>query len=53
MTGSALAGAIAEAAGDAFPYVLAAVLCLVTLLATGSVRAPTSRRVADGGSLVR
>ena len=53
MSGPALAGAIAETAGDAFPYVLAAALCLVTLLAVGTVRAPTSRRVADGGSSVR
>jgi MFS family permease len=53
MSGPALAGTIAEAAGDAFPYVLAAALCLVTLLVVGSVRAPTSRRVADGGSSVR
>ena len=53
MSGPALAGAIAESAGDAFPYLLAAVLCLVTLLAVGTVRAPTSRRVAGGGSSVR
>ena len=53
MSGPALAGAIAEAAGDAFPYVLAAGLCLVTLLAAGTVRAPRPRRVADGGSSVR
>jgi len=53
MSGPALAGAIAEEAGDAFPYVLAAALCLVTLVAVGTVRAPTSRRVADGGSSVR
>ena len=53
MTGPALAGAIAETIGDAAPYALAALLCLVTLVATGTVRAPTSRRVADGGSSVR
>jgi len=53
MTGPALAGAIAEAAGDAVPYVLAAVLCLLTLAATGTVRAPTTRRVAGDGSSVR
>jgi MFS family permease len=53
MTGPALAGAVAENAGDAVPYVLAAALCLVTLLATGTARAPTSRRVADGGSSAR
>jgi MFS family permease len=53
MSGPALAGTIAEVAGDAFPYVLAAALCLVTLLAVGTARAPTSRRVADGGSSVR
>jgi MFS family permease len=53
MSGPALAGAIAETMGDAVPYVLAAALCLLTLLATGTVRAPTSRRVAGGGSSVR
>ncbi len=53
MTGPALAGTIAERVGDAAPYGLAALLCLVTLVATGTVRAPTSRRVADGGSSVR
>ena len=53
MTGPALAGAIAEAAGDAVPYVLAAVLCLLTLAATGTVRAPTTRRVAGDGSSAR
>ena len=53
MTGPALAGAIAEAAGDAVPYVLAAVLCLLTLAATGTARAPTTRRVAGDGSSAR
>ena len=53
MSGPALAGAIAESAGDAVPYVLAAVLCLLTLLATGTVRAPTTRRVAGDGSSAR
>ena len=33
-------GAIAEAAGDAVPYVLAAALCLLTLAATGTAGAP-------------
>ena len=48
MTGPALAGTIADAAGDGLPYVLAAVLCALTLAATsrlssraGTVRAPT------------
>jgi DHA1 family multidrug resistance protein-like MFS transporter len=53
MSGPALAGAVAESAGDAIPYVLAAVLCLLTLLATGTVRAPTTRRVAGDGSSAR
>jgi MFS family permease len=53
MSGPALAGAVAESAGEAVPYVLAAVLCLLTLLATGTVRAPTTRRVAGDGSSVR
>jgi MFS family permease len=48
MTGPALAGTIADAAGDGLPYVLAAVLCALTLAATsrlgsraGTARAPT------------
>jgi MFS family permease len=53
MSGPALAGAIADMAGDAVPYALAAALCLVTLAATGTVRAPTTRRVAGDGSSVR
>jgi MFS family permease len=53
MTGPALAGAIAEVAGDAVPYALAAVLCLITLAATGTARAPTTRRVAGDGSSAR
>ena len=53
MTGPALAGAIAEAAGDAVPYVLAAALCLLTLAATGTARAPTTRPVAGDGSSAR
>jgi MFS family permease len=52
-TGPAAAGAVADAAGDAVPYLIAATLCLLTLLATATVRAPTARRVADGGSCVR
>ncbi|MEO5576916.1 MAG: MFS transporter [Gaiellaceae bacterium] len=45
MTGPALAGAVAEAAGDAVPYLLAAALCLVTLVATRTVRAPAGGTV--------
>jgi MFS family permease len=48
MSGPALAGTIADAAGDAVPYLLAAALCLLTLAATarlssraGTARAPT------------
>ena len=48
MTGPALSGTIADAAGDGLPYVLAATLCAVTLAATSrlssrreTVRAPT------------
>ena len=52
-SGPALAGAVADAAGDAVPYLIAAALCLVTLLATTTVRAPTTRRVADDGSSAR
>jgi len=38
MSGPALAGTVADAAGDAVPYLLAAALCLVTLLVTGTSR---------------
>jgi MFS family permease len=48
MSGPALAGTIADVAGDGVPYVLAAVLCALTLAATsrlspraGTARAPT------------
>ena len=48
MSGPALAGTIADAVGDGLPYVLAAVLCALTLAATsrltaraGTARAPT------------
>ena len=53
MTGPALAGSVADAAGDGVPYLVAATLCLVTLLATGTVRAPTPRPVAGDGSSAR
>jgi MFS family permease len=53
MSGPALAGAVADAVGDAAPYGLAAALCLITLLATGTARAPTPRRVAGDGSSAR
>ena len=53
MSGPALTGALAETTGDAVPYLLAAGLCLVTLAATGSARAPTQRRVAEDGSSAR
>jgi MFS family permease len=50
MSGPAAAGALAEAGGDAVPYLVGAVLCLVTLAATGrlslqaeSARAPSPR----------
>jgi MFS family permease len=48
MTGPALSGTIADAAGDGLPYMLAATLCALTLAATSrlssgreTVRAPT------------
>ena len=53
MSGPALAGTIADATSDAVPYLLAAALCLLTLVATGTVRAPTTRRVAGDGSSAR
>ena len=36
MTGPALAGTIADAAGDGRPYVLAAALCVLTLRGDGN-----------------
>lgn len=53
MSGPALAGAIADRTGDAGPYLLAGALCLVTLLATGTARAPSVRRAAAGDSSSR
>jgi MFS family permease len=53
MSGPSLAGVLAEAGGDALPYLVGAVLCLLTLLATGTVRAPSARRVARGDSSLR
>jgi MFS family permease len=53
MSGPALAGTIADTTGDAVPYLLAAALCVLTLAATGTVRAPTTRRVARGDSSAR
>jgi predicted MFS family arabinose efflux permease len=53
MSGPSLAGLLAEAGGDALPYLLGATLCLLTLLATGSARAPSARRVARGDSSLR
>jgi MFS family permease len=52
-SGPALAGAVADAAGDAVPYLIAAGLCLLTLLATATVRAPTPRPAAGDGSSAR
>jgi MFS family permease len=53
MSGPSLAGVLAEAGGDALPYLLGALLCLLTLLATGNARAPSARRVARGDSSSR
>lgn len=60
MTGPSAGGALAEAAGDWLPYGLAAVLCLVTLLATyrvrawaGSARAPSGRPAGASSSAPR
>jgi MFS family permease len=44
MTGPAVAGTIADAAGDGVPYLLAAGLCLVTLLATARRGSDAQRR---------
>jgi MFS family permease len=63
LTGPSLGGTLADAFGDALPYLLAAGLCLATLAATATVRplgreaaargsaaAPSPRRAAGGGS---
>jgi MFS family permease len=55
MTGPSAGGALAAVAGDALPYLLAAALCALTLLASfraGSARAP-SPRPADAASSAR
>jgi MFS family permease len=43
MTGPAAAGALAEAAGDGVPYLVGALLCLVTLAATGRLNLQAAR----------
>jgi MFS family permease len=53
VSGPSLAGVLADATSDAVPYLLAGALCLLTLLATGSVRAPRPGRVARGDSSAR
>ena len=53
MSGPSLAGVLADATSDAVPYLLAAGLCLITLIATGTVRAPRPRPVASDGSSAR
>jgi predicted MFS family arabinose efflux permease len=53
MSGPSLAGWLAEVGGDALPYAVGAALCGLTLLATGTVRAPSARPAAPGGSSSR
>ena len=57
MTGPVAGGALAEAAGDALPYLLAAGLCLLTLAVTftlpESARAPSARPVDASGRAPR
>jgi MFS family permease len=53
MSGPSLAGVLAETGGDALPYLVGATLCLLTLLATGSARTPSARRVARSDSSSR
>ncbi|MDX6398910.1 MAG: hypothetical protein QOJ43_2318 [Gaiellaceae bacterium] len=48
MSGPALAGTLADAFGDGLPYLIAAALCLITLLATGN---RSSAQVASSGRL--
>lgn len=52
MSGPAIAGGVADVAGDAVPYLVAAALCLVTLAAAGTGRAPR-RRPADAAGTAR
>ena len=57
MTGPVAGGALAEAAGDALPYLLAAGLCLLTLAVTftlpESARAPSARPADASGRAPR
>jgi len=57
MTGPVAGGALAEAAGDALPYLIAAGLCLLTLALTCSLpesaRAPSARPVDASGRAPR
>jgi MFS family permease len=61
MTGPSAGGALAEAWGDAVPYLLGAGLCALTLLASyrvrlraaGSARAPSERRADASRSALR
>ena len=56
MTGPSAGGALAAVAGDALPYLLAAGLCALTLLASfraGSARAPSPRPAGAGSSARR
>jgi MFS family permease len=57
MAGPAAGGALAEAAGDALPYLLGALLCLVTLALSfrqaGSGSAPTPRPADASSSALR
>jgi MFS family permease len=63
LSGPAVGGALAQAFGDAVPYLCGAALCLATLIATlrlrplrraaaaaGTARAPTPGRAGGGGS---
>jgi MFS family permease len=49
LTGPSIGGALAEAFGDAVPYLCAAALCLATLVATAAVR-PLGRAAGAQGS---
>jgi MFS family permease len=57
MTGPVAGGALAEAAGDALPYLLASGLCLLTLAVTftlpGTARAPSARPADASGRAPR
>ena len=52
-SGPVLAGLVSDRVGDPVPYLLAAALCLVTLVATARARTPTPHPAGGAGSSAR